>query len=143
MDALPLTPNGKLDRRALPRPDLAAGRGADAYLAPRTPVEELLAAAWADVLRVERVGVHDNFFELGGHSLRVVQLISRVRDACGTELPLRTVYEGPTVAQMAETLANALVEEADLDDIEELLAEFEGDGGWTPPSSPGTNQRSG
>ncbi|HYR06596.1 MAG TPA: amino acid adenylation domain-containing protein [Longimicrobium sp.] len=99
MDALPLTPNGKVDRRALPAPDFAAAE--DRYVAPRTPTEEVLAAIWAEVLRVERVGRHDGFFELGGHSLLVTRVISRVRAAFGVELPVRAVFDAATVAELA------------------------------------------
>ncbi|HEY7767999.1 amino acid adenylation domain-containing protein, partial [Longimicrobium sp.] len=99
LDRLPLTPNGKVDRKALPVPEYAAG--AESYVAPRTPVEEVLAGIWAQVLGVDRVGVEDDFFALGGHSLLVTRLLARVQNALGAVVPLRAVFEGPTVAQLA------------------------------------------
>ncbi|CAG0936139.1 nonribosomal peptide synthetase DhbF [Thermoflexales bacterium] len=104
LEIMPLTPNGKLDRRALPVSDQTRPLLEQAFVAPRTLLEERLAGIWADVLRVDRVGVYDNFFELGGHSLLATQVVSRVREAFGVEPPLHTLFEGPTVAQLAQLL---------------------------------------
>ena len=107
MDALPMTPNGKLDQRATPGFDpLQTSHG---YVAPRNEVEETLVEIWAEVLKIERVGVLDNFFELGGHSLVAVQVIARVRKYMGVEVPVRSLFEEPTVAALANTLVRARV----------------------------------
>src|SRR5262249_43019128 len=90
------------DCKALPAPEQARPELEEAYVAPRTPVEQALAALWAEVLGIERVGVQDNFFELGGHSLLATQVISRVRRALQVELPLRALFEAPTTARLAE-----------------------------------------
>ncbi|HST61038.1 MAG TPA: condensation domain-containing protein, partial [Longimicrobium sp.] len=99
LDKLPLTPNGKLDRKSLPAPTFAAD--AEAYVAPRTPTEEVLAGIWAETLRLERVGAQDGFFDVGGHSLLATRVASRVRRDLGVELPLRTLFERPVLAELA------------------------------------------
>ena len=104
---LPLTPSGKIDRRSLAKNGDWKQRLQDVYVAPRTKLEESLARVWAEVLKLERVGIHDNFFESGGHSLLAAQLISRVRKAQRIELPLRTLFEGPTVAALARVIQSA------------------------------------
>jgi len=100
LEALPLTPNGKIDRKALPLPDRSGSTQA-AYVAPRTPTEEILAGTWAELLGAERVGIEDNFFDLGGHSLLAMQVVSRVRQALGVELQLRDLFAAPTVSRLA------------------------------------------
>ncbi|CAD5977262.1 Gramicidin S synthase 2 [Planktothrix rubescens] len=101
LESLPLTSNGKVDRRALPAPDF---QSEEQYVAPRNPIEEILAAIWVKVLKVEQVGIHDNFFELGGHSLLATQLISRIRKAFKVEMPLRELFVAPTVAALAQVI---------------------------------------
>ena len=113
LEALPLTPNGKLDRRALPVPDLHS-QLLDKYVAPRNPIEEILSLIWAQVLKVELVGIHDNFFELGGHSLLATQLISRVRTSLKVELPLRSLFAAPTVAQLSEHIQRSQQQDLEL-----------------------------
>ena len=108
LDALPLTPSGKVDRQALPAPEEAGQSPVGEYVPPRGPVEEALAVLWASVLGVEKVGAKDNFFLLGGHSLKATQLLSQVRDEFGIELPLRSLFEAPTVAGLARRLDEAM-----------------------------------
>ena len=97
----PLTPNGKVDRKNLPEPNSHGQDSAREYLAPRTPVEEVIAAKWAEVLKLDRVGREDSFFDLGGHSLLGTLVMSRIREAFQIELPLRALFETPTVADLA------------------------------------------
>ncbi|WP_186032283.1 non-ribosomal peptide synthetase, partial [Burkholderia gladioli] len=110
LDAMPLTGNGKLDRRALPEPD--PSRGQHAYVEPRSGTERMLAAIWRELIGVDRVGAFDNFFELGGHSLLATRMIARLREVAGVELPLRTLFEAPTVEALAARLDGAPLEAA-------------------------------
>ncbi|MCP2166909.1 non-ribosomal peptide synthetase [Goodfellowiella coeruleoviolacea] len=107
LDALPLSPNGKLDRKALPAPGTARPTLEAAYLAPRTPVEEVLAELWSTVLDIDRVGVRDDFFELGGYSLAATRIAALVGETFGVDVPLRAVFEAPTVAEQAAVLVAA------------------------------------
>jgi acyl carrier protein len=107
LDELPLMPNGKVDRHALPSPDAARPELRDAFVAPRSALEETLANLWSDLLGVEKVGVLDNFFELGGHSLLATQLVSRLREIFQVEIALRVVFEQPTVTELAARIEQA------------------------------------
>src|SRR5262249_4235675 len=109
LESMPLSPNGKLDRKALPSPDGEA-YAQRAYEPAKGDVEETLAAIWAELLKIERVGRNDNFFELGGHSLLAAQLVSRARRALGIELPLSEIFAHPVLERLAaraERAANA------------------------------------
>ncbi|ACC81529.1 hybrid non-ribosomal peptide synthetase/type I polyketide synthase [Nostoc punctiforme] len=105
LQTIPLTPNGKVNYRELPAPEISRAGLEASFIAPRNPIEEILAQIWVDVLGVKQVGIHDNFFELGGHSLIATQLISRIRTALKVELPLRSLFEASTVADLAERIA--------------------------------------
>lgn len=134
LEGLPTTSGGKVDRRGLAGLPLAPDGtgGEETYAPPRTPLEEELARLWAEVLRVEwtgersPIGIHDNFFDLGGHSLLATQLVSRVRAAFQVELPLRDLFETPTIAGLAIILAQTLAEREEKGALDELLAELEG-----------------
>ncbi|MBD2040237.1 non-ribosomal peptide synthetase [Microcoleus sp. FACHB-672] len=104
LKVLPLTPNGKIDRQALPAPETLNTDLADTFVAPRTPVEEVLAGIWAKLLNPEKLGVHDNFFDLGGHSLLITQLLAKVRESFDVNLPLRTLFDFPTIAGLANSI---------------------------------------
>ncbi|RDZ26746.1 non-ribosomal peptide synthetase [Lysobacter silvisoli] len=121
----PLTPNGKVDRKALPAPEAGAAE-AQAYVAPRNGEEETLARLWAEVLGLERVGIHDDFFDLGGHSLLATQLVARVQKAFGGEIALRTLFEAPTVAGFAELLLRQRMDGVDADALAGMLDQLEG-----------------
>lgn len=104
LETLPLTPNGKVDRRALPAVSFNQGERETAAQAPQTEIEQKLAMIWMRLLGLSQVGIHDNFFELGGHSLLATQLMSRIRDALQVELPLRSLFEAPTIAALAKQI---------------------------------------
>lgn len=125
MEKFPLTPNGKVDRKALPAPERSRSDLVEAYVEPRTALERVLAGIWSQVLGVERVGVDDNFFELGGHSLLVTQLLSRVHEACQMKLPMRYIFEAPTIAGLAARMIQQEEQSGDLEKIAELLEEID------------------
>ncbi|MBP5974473.1 amino acid adenylation domain-containing protein [Brasilonema sp. CT11] len=113
LESLPLTPNQKVDRRALPTLDLDLSNSKE-YIPPRTPTEEIIADIFAAILKLEQVGVYSNFFELGGHSLLATQVVSRLRETFQVELPLRTLFESPTVAELERVIAALLMTDSRL-----------------------------
>jgi amino acid adenylation domain-containing protein len=119
---MPLTLNGKVDEAGLPVWGGAGGAGArGVYVAPRTAVEERLCEVWREVLRVERVGVRDNFFELGGHSLLATQILSRTREAFQVKLNVSELFAAPTPESFAAVVEAAILEQADLSNLDEML----------------------
>jgi acyl carrier protein len=121
LKTLPLTSNGKVDRSALPAPDETRQGLQSDFVEPRDPIEKALSDIWANFLKVDVVGVHDNFFDLGGHSLLATQVVSRMRKEFQLEIPLRSLFEWPTIAQLAEK-----IEEAKNSEAERVLKEIEG-----------------
>ncbi|MBK1838043.1 hypothetical protein JHL17_11520, partial [Azospirillum sp. YIM B02556] len=127
LERLPLTPNGKLDRKALPEPAPDAGAG---HIAPATVTEHALAEIWGAVLGVGRVGAADNFFVLGGHSLLATRVAAQIRDRFAVELPLRALFEAPTLAALAARIDRERVDGGDEEEIgrmDALLADLETD----------------
>jgi amino acid adenylation domain-containing protein len=108
MEVLPLSPNGKVDRKRLPVPPAAPEGGEGAHVPPRTPTQEALAEVWCDVLGVKRVGEYDDFFDLGGHSLLGMQVTTRIRQIYGVRLPVRALFDAPTLAELAERVDAAV-----------------------------------
>jgi amino acid adenylation domain-containing protein len=106
LDKLPLTPNGKVDRRALPAPDNTA-QSAETLIAPRTPEETKIAEIWSDVLDISPIGVESNFFDLGGHSMLATKVVTRIREAFSLNVPMRVMFDSPTIAGVAAHVANA------------------------------------
>jgi len=126
VDRMPLTATGKVDRRALPPPDDTRPALDSPFVAPRTPVEERLAGIWAEVLGLDRVGVHDNFLELGGDSLLATRVISRVLPQFQVKLPLRDLLEASTVAEMGEVIVQNHADKVDKQTLQRILVELEG-----------------
>jgi acyl carrier protein len=120
----PTLPNGKVDRKALPTPT-AEDWNSVAFVAPRTETEHVLAAIWADMLKQAQVGVYDNFFALGGHSLLVTELIFRLQAALGLEIGVRTIFEHPTIAELAERIDEQTLAEVDDLMLAQLLTEVD------------------
>jgi amino acid adenylation domain-containing protein len=125
VDALPLTPTRKLDRRALPAPGSTRPQLDTSFVAPRTPIEGELAKIWAGVLSLDQVGIHDNFFDLGGHSLAAARVISRVINTFKVELPIKSLFESPTVADMAVVITENMAKKAGDEELARMLAELE------------------
>jgi amino acid adenylation domain-containing protein len=117
LKALPRTSTGKIDRQALPASERAGTAPEEAFVAPRDPVEDVLAGIWCEVLKVERVGVHDNFFELGGDSLLSLQVVARIRALLRVEIPLRAFFDTPTIAGLAGALRRDADRGADVDQV--------------------------
>jgi amino acid adenylation domain-containing protein len=126
LENLPLTRNGKVDVAALPSPDQVGSLTERIVIAPRNPVEEGLVEIWRQVLQLDQIGVQDNFFDLGGHSLLATQVISRVRSTFRVQLPLRSLFESPTVAGLAEQIAQVPPQESEDEEVAKLLRELEG-----------------
>ncbi|ELS00505.1 amino acid adenylation enzyme/thioester reductase family protein [Xenococcus sp. PCC 7305] len=112
LEVFPLTPNGKCDRKSLPIPDFEISTSK--YIAPRNSTEASLTKIWQEVLNLEQIGIKDNFFELGGHSLLATQVVSKIRQSLAIELPLRCLFEYPTIAELAEQLENSVATEIPL-----------------------------
>jgi hypothetical protein len=118
---MPLTRNGKIDRNALPDPESSRRAPGEAFAPPDTPVEQVLAHIWGEVLGIDSIGVHDHFFDLGGHSLLVTQMIARVRDMLRVDLPFRTVFTSPTLRGLAASIGHAGVDPALAERTADLL----------------------
>jgi amino acid adenylation domain-containing protein len=123
VDSLPRNANNKLDRSMLPAPGAVRPELEESFVAPRTAVEHRLSRIWAEVLKLEGVGIHDNFFDRGGHSLKAAQVMSRIRQAFQVEIPLRMLFEHPTIAGLAEQIDPRRID--DSEELAGLVAELE------------------
>ncbi len=125
LDALPVIGTGKVNRQALPEPEQCRPSLDSEFTMPRSPVEEILVQIWADILSLDRVGIHDNFFDLGGDSLTATQVVTQLVKHFQLEIPLRYLFESPTVSEMAEVITEYQGKQLSKDDLESILAELE------------------
>jgi len=125
LETLPLAPNGKINHRALPAPDFTRPELENPFVQPQTLIQKKLAKIWVEVLGIDRVGINDSFLELGGNSLLATQIISRVITDFRVVLPLRLLFETPTVADMAKVILENLVRETAKAEIDRELEEIE------------------
>nr|WP_315792101.1 phosphopantetheine-binding protein [Fischerella sp. JS2] len=118
-------PNGKLNRQALPAPNLEQSKLEGTFVAPQTAAEEVIARIWGQVLGLNEIGIHDNFFELSGHSLMVTQVTSRLRQVFQVELPIRNLFESPTVAGLIDAIAKIWGDRQVVEEIAQTWQEVE------------------
>jgi acyl carrier protein len=124
LDALPLTPSGKVDRRALPAP--APIEPTSVYVAPRNRREQRLCAIWSQYLGRDRIGINDNFFDLGGHSLLGIQIMSAIQQSFKVNLPLKYLFERPTVAELTGAIEQALLSSVSPEELAALQSRVKG-----------------
>lgn len=121
LDSLPVTANGKIDRQRLSAPPKTSTID-DNFVAPRTELEEELAGLWSEILKVERVGINDNFFDLGGHSLLATRLMFQLRERFNVDIPLRALFEAPTIATLTPVIVQSQIEQIDSEDMAQALS---------------------
>jgi amino acid adenylation domain-containing protein len=124
LDSLPLTPNGKVNRRVLPAPDETRLEAAETYVAPRSEIEQTIAVVWQEILQIDKIGIHDNFFSLGGHSLIATQIVSRLSDVFQVNIPLRSLFEFPTVAELSIAVVQSQLKQANIEDIAQFMLDM-------------------
>ena len=122
LPSLPLTTNGKIDRERLSEISKSRRNTDDNFVAPRTDLEKEIAGIWAEILKVERVGISDNFFDLGGHSLLATRLIFQLREHFHVDVPLRALFEAPTIAAFAPVIVQSQIEQTDSEDMAQALS---------------------
>jgi acyl carrier protein len=125
LDSMPLMPNGKVNRRALPDPGKGRPQLTIGYVIPRSDVEILLARIWSEVLAVDQIGIHDNFFDLGGHSLAATRIISQIIEKLQLDRPIKSLFNSPTIAQMATVVAKNRAKRANKAEVARMLQEVE------------------